>query len=344
MSAMKRYVRTILTVIILLVFFKGGRAEEYRTDATTDAVHQKFHEVITHKTGEEKSGVVLTRLNRDRVTSHMQAFQKDLVRKSRFQHAAWGTLGVAGIGLASYGAYKYFVPSEHNINVLDQFSKLTPEQRQTWENAELQAKSQYYKELEKRYTFSGHIKHAAWYGAEMAIGTFMCGFVLSLFTKGQEFTKGLLPALFVNDKEKYEILYEKVKNHFSRLYQTLRAFSMHDENGAYTVHSNILYGHFCGQIVADYTALVYALEMVTSFLFVYGSYHDVQSLESIRQGVDIIDDLIQEFACALEQIINRVDGRSFERVGGLFTTIHVNVIQFMCTSGEALYGDAFSPV
>lgn len=308
---------------------------------------EKFASKVVHEQSDDaKFLTTLTRFNPERIVSQVESFQAELRRRIRIRYATYGVLGAAGVGLVSYGAYRYLAP--RNSQALQaqepEFQQFDQAQREAIEAAQRQAIQRYYESLEQRGTFSGHVKEAAWHGAEFAIGSFICGLILSSLSQGQEFTKAFLPSLFVGDREEYLELYLKVKKSFSRLQQTLQSFSMREETGEHCVYSDVLYGHFCGQIVADYTALIYTLESLMSFLFVYGEYHNVQNLDSIRCGADVIDGLVHELAGALESVINRADQQSLAGVATHFRNSFVYVIKFMCSCGEALYGDSFNPV
>lgn len=286
----------------------------------------------------------LARLNPERIMTQVQTFKDELTRRICIRYAAYGVLGAAGAGLITYGACRYFAPQEEQASASQSLPTFNQDQRNAIKTAERQAMQRYYETLEQQRTFSGHVKKGAWYGVEAAIGTFILGMLLASFDKGKELTKTIVPSLFVGDKDEYTKLYLDIKTRFSRLYETLYGFVMQEETGQHSVHSDVLYAHFCGQIVADYTALIYRLEVLLSFLFVYGEHNNPQGLDSIRTGADMLDGVIQELAIELELVINRSEQRSLASVAAHFKNCYVYAVKFMCSCGEALYGDSFCPV
>ncbi len=287
---------------------------------------------------------MLPRLDPNRIMTQCQTLQALRKRSSTIRAAILGTIGAAGAGLLAYGAYQYFAPTDLPGARPSDIPVLTNEQVEALKNAEREAIKNYYDELAQRQTFSGHLKTAVWYGTELAIGSFICGLVFASLTQGQEQATHFLPMLFSSYNKDFSMLYKKVTSNFFRLNESLYVFAQQNQEGQLSVHSDLLYGHFCAQLVVDYTVILYSLESVLAFLFAHASDKDADFLQKIRCGADIIDSLVGDFATELELVINRTDNCSLNSAAGHLKNIYAYVTKFICSCGEELYGDSFSPV
>lgn len=287
---------------------------------------------------------VLPRLDPQRIMSQCETLQASRKRSSTIRMAALGTLGAAGAGLLAYGAYQYFAPEDPHNTEPGSIPGLSHDQVEALKNAEREAIKNYYDDLVQRQTFSGHLKTAAWYGTELAIGSFICGVIYASLAQGQEQAARFLPMLFSSDNKDFSMLYKKVTSNFLRFNESLYAFALQNQEGELSIKSDVLYGHFCAQLVVDYTVLLYSLESALAFLFAHGSDKSIDFIQKIRCGADIIDSLVSELATELELVINRAEGSSLGLVSGHLKNIYVYVTKFMCSCGEELYGDSFSPI
>lgn len=318
---------------------------ELRADTQpSESIDTSIDVSSVHLQVEAAKNTMLPRLDPDRIMTQCETLQALRKRSSAIRAAILGTIGAAGAGLLTYGVYQYFAPTDLSDARPGNISALTNEQVEALRNAEREAIKNYYDELAQRQTFFGHLKTAAWYGTELAIGSFICGLVFASLAQGQEQATRFLPMLFASYSKDFSMLYKKVTSNFSRFNEALYAFALQDQEGELSVNSDVLYGHFCAQLVVDYTVLLYSLESTLAFLFAHGADKNPDLLQKIRCGADIIDSLLSEFATELEQVINRTDRRSLSSVAGYLKNIYVYTTKFMCSCGEELYGDSFSPV
>lgn len=299
---------------------------------------------ITMKLGADLQPTLLPRLDPQRIMSQSQALEASRKRSSTIRKTVLGTLGTAGAGLLAYGVYQYFAPIEGSNTGSSDIPRLTNEQVEALRNAEREAIKNYYDDLAQRQTFSGHLKAAAWHGTEIAIGSFICGIIYASLGQGQEQAARVLPMLFSSYSKDFSMLYKKVSSNFLRFNESLYAFALQNQEGELSIKSDVLYGHFCAQLVVDYTVLLYSLESALAFLFAHGTDKGVDFIQKIRCGADIIDSFISELATELELVINRADDASLGHVSGHLKNIYVYATKFMCSCGEELYGDSFSPV
>lgn len=324
-----------------------------RADIQPNASTERLLDTSAHVQGHLQADVakvtMLPRLDPLRIMSQCETLQAARKRSSIIRKMVLGSVGVAGAGLLAYGAYHYFAPKDKkNAKPRDNTEKLSDGQIRAMEYAHTSAESEAFKrycdELDQRKTFSGHLKAAAWHGTETAIGLFICGVILTSFAQGQEQAARLLPKLFSSYSNDFSMMYKKLASNFLRLNEALYAFALQNQEGELSIKSDILYGHFCAQLIVDYTVLLYSLESALAFLFAHAPDSNEDFLQKIRCGADIIDSLIGELGAELELVVNRAEGASLSIVSGHLKNIYVYATKFMCSCGEELYGDSFSPV
>ncbi len=329
-----------LASMFCMLFMCMKLQADTQLDDITDALMQQ---PLVQKFNQAEAFATLRRLDHKRIMAQRETLHASLKRSALIRKATLGTLGAAGMGLVAYAGYQYFKPVEGKDAQPGEIAALTEAQERAIKNAEREASKRFYDSLMEHQTVSGHLKSAAWYGADKAIAAFITGVVLASLTQGQEQAARLLPMIFTSDRENFIVMYKKVASHCVRLNDALYAFAQQDYTGQHLVSSDILYRHFCGQLVDDYMTLVYSFESMLAFLLAHGAYKGEDFLQKIHNGLQIIDSLIDQCATALELVINRSDDYSLESVSGNLKNMYVYTTQFICSCGEELYGSSFSP-
>lgn len=293
---------------------------------------------------DNREPISLARIQKDRVAELIDVLRLELSRKKTVRYSLYGLIASLGVGLVSYGIYNHFTQNNENNASSSNQLELSKDQHNAIEAEQNKAVARYYESPEQQRTFTGHIKRGAWYGTEVAIGTFVAGLVLSSFAKGQELAGNLIPSIFTSDKNDYDLIYRLIKKDFNNLRESIMVFDIQEQTDQHNLSSDVLYGYFCGQIIDDYLSLIYRLESFLAFILLYGDYKKINNFDYICNCIDILKSSVDNLAISIESVINRLEDMSLALVNLRFKESYFYTMKFICLCGEALYGDAFCPI